>query len=371
MLIYAEGHDPATTSEHWFYNHTERLVFDKKTWTYYRVMADGRQPLNGVTKVAHIIDRSEALVPWAVKKAMEKLKRLLLETTHPDCDGNVFISLFEAELDKIIQSAKKADEEELEAAGQTGTVAHDWIESYIQAILTGNQERRLELLSKFPVDERAANACFAALEWMSAHNVRWSGTERRVFSREHGYAGTLDGLAIVDSCGNPSCCPHEFKDRLTLVDWKTSNYLYIEFLLQTAAYQHAYQEESGELIEDRWILRLDKWNADFDPWHMEGQALFKEDFSGFLHALDLTRSVKQLNARVSDIKEARATIQKAAERALRDAEYRIRCPKADVYKGVRKSTCFPDGSQCEACKRKYEECPKDTGPPVVDLEGTC
>ena len=100
MLIHAAGYDP-TTSEHWFYNHTERLVFGKKTWTYYRIMPDGsRQPLDGVTKVAHIIDRSEALVPWAVKKAMEKLKRLLLETTHPDCDGNVFIGLFEAELDK-------------------------------------------------------------------------------------------------------------------------------------------------------------------------------------------------------------------------------------------------------------------------------
>ena len=148
MIIYAAGHNPATTSEHWFYNHTERLIFDKRTWTYYRVMADGsRQPLDGVTKVVHIIDRSEALVPWAVKKAMEKLKRLLLETTHPDCDGNVFISLFEAELDKIIQSAKKADEEELEAAGQTGTIAHDWIESYIQAILTGNQERHCPCLA--------------------------------------------------------------------------------------------------------------------------------------------------------------------------------------------------------------------------------
>src|SRR5262249_19750690 len=125
---------------------------------------------------------------------------------------------------------------------------------------------RLELLGNFPVDERAANCCAAAVEWMSQHNVRWLKTERKCFSRKYGYAGTMDGLAVVDSCKDRLCCPHDFTDRLTLVDWKTSNALYVEYLLQTAAYQQAYQEETGETIADRWVIRLGKDDAEFDPW---------------------------------------------------------------------------------------------------------
>ena len=70
----------------------------------------------------------------------------------------------------------------------------------------------------------------------------------------------------------------QFKYRLSLSDCKTSNSLRVEYLLQIAAYQHAYQEETGENIEDRWVIRLGKDDAtEFDPWHTEGDEPFRQD----------------------------------------------------------------------------------------------
>jgi len=118
---------------------------------------------------------------------------------------------FETLLDDIIALAKKADKEELEAAGETGHAAHEWIENYIKAIIEEKEDRRLELLSKFPSDLRAANAVTAALEWMHKHNVRWIRPSESVSPENIIYAGTADGLAIVDSCENKECCPENIQ----------------------------------------------------------------------------------------------------------------------------------------------------------------
>lgn len=343
LILYADGMSP-DLSRHFFYNGEEELAFDQQAWTWYRILKPkrDRQKLDGVTNIVHIIDKSEALMPWAVKKALEKFCRLLLKL------GDT--TLTEPMLIDLMKEAKKADREELEDAGEVGHLAHEWIEKYIKAILSDNEPRRLELLSKFPDDPRASRACTAAIEWMYLHNVRWLSTERRCYSRIHGYAGTMDGLARVDSCSDPDCCPASFKDRLTLVDWKTSNYLYVEYLYQTAAYQQAYQEETGEEIEDRWIIRLGKEDGEFDPWHAEGREIFEADLAGFLDCLALTRIVKTTKDRVADVKEAR----RARAKAALVIERQKKCLDADKYKGSRKKKgCNDTNVICEACNQKY------------------
>lgn len=361
IVLYQDGADP-TAPQYKFYDGTETLVFDRNKWLYSRLMPDGSYfPLNGVTNVVHIIDKSNALVPWAVKKALAKMKMLLVQRHYTVLPGVTGVDtytppLFEAVLDEIIDSAKRADKEELEAAGETGSIAHDWIEQLVKAILEDADDRRLELLAKLPLDERAANACIAACEWMLRHNVRWLATERKCFSREHGYAGTMDGLAFVDSCGDPECCPHAFTDRLTLVDWKTSNYLYVEYLFQTAAYQQAYQEETGTVIEDRWIIRLGKDDAEFDPWHVEGSTLFSQDFEGFSNCLRLSRSVEAVKDRVAAVQAAKVAYRRAVAKAARDARDLLACPASKTYQGKRKKKgCNESEIMCEKCAQIWAE----------------
>lgn len=306
----------------------------------------------GVTGTCHIIDKSEVLIRWAVKVALARVKKLLVDGKFVGEEATSV--LFESTLDDIIREAKKADKEELDAAAEIGHVAHDWIEQYIAGILGADAERRIELLAKLPVDERAANACIAALEWMDAHFVQWVATERRCCSREHEYAGTMDGLALVSSCNDSACCPTPFKDRLTLVDWKTSNYLYIEYLLQTAAYQHAHEEEKGEQIEDRWVIRLGKEDAEFDPWHVDGRGLYEEDFRAFLRALALSRSVTQIRDRIETTTAAKKAAKFALRLALKEAENLLACPVSDEYKGVRaKKGCNGTEVLCKKCEATW------------------
>lgn len=288
---------------------------------------------------------------WAVKTALARTKKLLTDGGYIGEDAK---KLYESVLDDILAKAKKADKEDLEAAGELGHDAHGWIEAVIKTFLVNDIERRLELFAKLPSDERAANACIAAIIWMLSHNVRWVSTERKVYSLQYGYAGTCDGMAWVDSCNDPICCPVQFKNRRSLIDWKTSNHLYVSYLMQAACYQHAHQEETGEKIEDRWVIRLGKDDAEFDPWHVEGEKDFHEDMHGFLCALALYKSVHNIEDRVSAFKAVKVAARRKVAKELRDAEYAIKCLDADEYIGVRKKKgCNGTNKVCEACTKKY------------------
>jgi hypothetical protein len=170
-------------------------------------------------------------------------------------------------------------------------------------------------------DERAISAVTAALRWMKLHNVRWQETERKVYSRQYKYAGTTDGLCLVDSCSDEACCRVPFKDRMSIVDWKSSNYLSIGYLFQTAAYENAYEEEHGVDVEDRWILRLGKSEEEagrFEPWHLTTED-FAEDFAGYLACLSLSNLVDSVEERMKKAKgQVRAIrkVQKETAKAL-------------------------------------------------------
>lgn len=353
MIIYAPGQSPHNPVYE-FYGGTERLTFVLEEWKYYRHMPDGSfDPQDGVTGVVKICTPSKALMVWAVKLALAKTKQLLTEY---GCVGDHAVVLYESVLDDILAKAKKADDEALTMAGDIGTEAHDWLEKVIKTLIYDNESRRHELLATLPLDDRAANASIAGIEWMVRHNIRWICTERKCFSRKHGYAGTMDGLAWVDSCDDPSCCPVPFKNRKSVIDWKTSNALRVSYLFQAAAYRAAYQEETGEVVEDTWILRLDKETADFDPWHAEGDALFQEHFEGFLNCLRTCRSIDKAEGWVSEIQAGRTAARRAAEKEVHDAAYKIECPASKDYKGKKpKKGCNGTETVCAACTKKYED----------------
>lgn len=343
------------TEEYKFYNGEVTLRYDKKAHVYLLVTPEGTlEPQDGVTDTVHIIDKSKALVPWGCSMMEQKL----LATAQPYRDNT---QLGEPEsykfgLDEfgtLIRKAKSAHLEKLEEAGNIGHIAHEWIERYIKAVLSNNQSLVHELLAKLPEDERAANCCQAALDWMQKHNVRWISTERKVYSRTYKYAGTMDGMCLTDSCGG-TCCPVPFKDRLTLADWKTSNYLYLEYLLQVSAYQQAHEEEKpDERIDDSWIIRLGKLDAEFDPWHVD-RAFYPKHFLAFRNALDLRRSVKAIETDLQSAKDERTKIRKELERQEKEAALKIACKNSGRYKGTRKPTCN-GGHPCESCLKRYSE----------------
>lgn len=313
------------SESYWFYNETVEIKFDKVEHKYFLVDPDlgNLIPLLNVSSVSHIVDRSDALVPWASKMAIEKLLRLIptynaeLDPSKPPIIALRHMTL--EEFTKLALEAKSAHKDKLEDAGAVGHMAHEWIEKYIKAVMAGDQPQVEFLLATMCVDERATNAAKAALDWMRKHNVRWKETERKVYSKKYRCSGTMDGLCIVDSCDDRTCCVKEFKDRLTIADWKTSNYLYLEYVFQTSAYEAFYEEEFGVDVEDRWVLRLGKDDGEFEAWYLPAED-FAEDFAGFIACLELTRLVDSIDERIKDRKAVIKAAKKEAKALLKAVE---------------------------------------------------
>jgi hypothetical protein len=345
----------AVTESYWFYNRTIELRFQPEEHIYYLVgPAEELTPVNGVTDTCHIIDRSPALMPWAVKMMAEKLLRTIptkviqkvLSNNQLAAPTEVRVPEISLEdFTKLVLEAKTAHREVLEEAGDIGHMAHTWLEYYIKAVLAKDAVAQQGQLMHMSANEQARNCSYAALGWMKAHNVRWIATERKVYSRKYKYAGTIDGLALVDSCDDPLCkgCRGEiFKDRVSIIDWKSSNYLYIEHLYQTAAYEQAVIEEFCEepsivdvldeaaraIVEafqtygpptDRWVNRLGKDDGEFDPWHLTAED-FREDLEGFLDVLSLTRSKALTEDRMRGQKAQFRIAKKAVKAAAKEKE---------------------------------------------------
>lgn len=310
-----------------FYNGDITLRFDKENHAYHLMMADGTSEIqDGVTTASNILDHSMYLMPWAVKmmylKLLKTVPRMILPPPLDPAQSmemEFVKSIPWVEFDKIAQEAKSAHREHFEDAGDVGDAAHKWLEESIKHAIKHNDGIVEKMHPTAPVDERSVSCGLAAFKWMQSHNVRWLRTERKVYSRKYKYAGTMDGLAIVDSCDNPACCHKFFIDQLSLIDWKSSNHLRIEYLYQTAAYQQAEQEEFGKEIRARWILRLGKEDGEFEAWYEED---FQTDFLTFLACLDLYRLNKQVDKRMRDAKKLKTFYKREAKKAAKPPKKR-------------------------------------------------
>lgn len=337
------------TESYLFYNNTVQLRFDIKKHIYYLVTQDGLVTVDGVTNSCHIIDKSDALIAWAVKMMAQKLLATIpRDTIAPD----TFIApMSYGEFEQHVLAAKSAHKDKLDEASNIGHLAHNWIEQCIKYEL--NSSQGIPYIP-MPENEQARNCCRAAVAWMLGHNIRWICTERKVYSRDFKYAGTMDGLCWVDSCQDPKCCREEFKDRLSLADWKTSNDLYPEYLLQTAAYMNAYMEEfPDQQIVDRWVIRLGKEDAKFDPWHVYGSD-YEEDLDAFLDTLHLSRSLEVVKDRMKERHNVAKAIIKEEKRIAKEVALAVACKRSAQYMGIRKPKCN-GGNPCQTCLAKYQE----------------
>ena len=348
------GSNPSSFESYFFYKGTVELRYDDAAHAYFLVLLDKLIEQDGVTTVVKIVDKSDMLVPWGCKMMAQDLMANI--SVYTAKSGVTMVpamplALFEA----TVMEAKTAHKRKLEEAADIGNDAHKWIQKYIQ-----KQLGVIDQCPDMPIEPRAHNCCQAALRWEKRHNVRWLQTERKIYSRQYGYAGTMDGLCFADSCDDPLCCPVPFNDRLSLADWKSSNYLYLTYFMQAAAYVNAWQEEFNYQIQDRWILRLGKEDGEFDPWHL-GINDQDRDFQGFLTCLELTRTMKDLKARMREIHDIRKELEQAAARAARKAELLIKCTKADKYQGIRgaRPKCV-EGEACQTCLKKWLDRHPDT-----------
>jgi len=180
-----------------------------------------------VTRIIDSIIPKPFLIPWAAKMGAEW-----------------WLSHYGENAD-MYNGICNAHKVRSEAALETGSIVHDYIEKIIKWSLNGESSA-----PKKPEGEAAINSINAFGEWIKANEVKWISSEEKIYSRTHQYAGTVDAVA-------------EINDEFCVIDFKTSAQIYKEYYLQIAAYKHAIEEIYGRDVECCWILRFDKESGKF------------------------------------------------------------------------------------------------------------
>lgn len=113
-------------------------------------------------------------------------------------------------------------------AASAGTLAHAMVESHLRGETWKAPEGTdAEILGK-------ADAAFAVfLEWASTTKIEFVHTEVSLASATHRFGGTLDAIGMLNG-------------KRILIDFKTSNALYADYLYQIAAYGLLWTENYPE-----------------------------------------------------------------------------------------------------------------------------
>ena len=237
------------------YNDEIELIFDEAKHLY---TVNG-EPVTGVTGALQTIAKP-ALLYWAVNMAIQYLEKKWIPGVGYD----------EIQIQKTLAEAKKAHRVFKKEAGDIGTLIHQWIEKWIK----GEEPAT-------PVNEVMKKATDSFLEWVDEFKIEFLHSERKVYSKKYGYAGTCDFVAKVHN-------------ETIVGDIKTSSGIYPEMHFQTAAYQQALQEEFPDMkFEANVIIRCGK-DGTFEISETED---FDKNIKAFLGALAIYNRQQDLKTK--------------------------------------------------------------------------
>ena len=156
-------------------------------------------------------------------------------------------------------------------AAKIGTLAHLMIEAHLK-------EKKLDT-GAFSQDQiKVAKVAYRSyLKWEKIHKPETVAVEEHLTHGYYRYGGTIDYQCIIG--GVPP-----------LIDFKSSNAVYLDHRLQVAAYQQLVKHRKG-FLPDTWILHLGKDIAKFGDHHYPDLSLEWEAFKLGLKAYVLNRKL--------------------------------------------------------------------------------
>lgn len=186
---------------------------------YYNAAGD---KLPGTTTIIGRFKESGGLVQWAYKSGRDH--------------------------ERLVHQGKEAPRhlyDVVDQAALAGNIAHDMIEAHILG-----KEFKPEAPDE--ILKRAQNSFAQFLEWREQSRIEIVATERAYVSERHQFGGTVDAIG------------RDGKGRIVLLDWKTSNAVYQDYLIQLAAYALLLEECAPDWTPQGFhLLRVAKESADF------------------------------------------------------------------------------------------------------------
>jgi hypothetical protein len=252
------------------------LSFAEKSHRY-KVSDRGSKPEHcpSVTTILNVLAKP-ALVEWGVKCAcnyVEENLRLLFA-------GESFSV---EQIFKVVEAARTAHDRARQDAADIGTEAHDWLRDYWRAII-----RKTDYPVP-PADPKVLNCVTAVQDWISQHKVVPMSIETPLYSRQYGICGRSDFIGLVDG-------------ELSVLDYKSSKFLYPEVALQMSPYAVMYYEEGTQKPETRWGIRMDKLTGEFEDKRYPPET-FDADWDTFLAVFKIYDRLKHLRRKEKKSKD--------------------------------------------------------------------
>lgn len=240
---------------------------------------DGK-PLTGVTTILSVIAKP-ALIQWSADEAVKHLgwfnEKYLTEQEKEAYKalGKAqfdlvklmdFESFFERLSEARVQHAKRKT-----AAATTGTDVHAEIEHLVKKAIkeSNGQIKSIEFLGNALVNNFVI--------WATNNNIIFLESEKRLFSKEHWYAGTCDLVFLKDG-------------KKYVGDIKTSSGIYgREYFFQMAGYQIALEENGEKDFFGSTVIRCGKDGS----FEVKDSFDLESDKQGFLAALKLYRELEK------------------------------------------------------------------------------
>lgn len=220
---------------------------------------DGER-LPSVTTVLSRFKDSGGLLYWAFQQGLEQ--GMAIERGEQEESPNLY---------------RKRDE-----AATAGTIAHEMVETYVNG---GKYMKHLKKSNGKEINDQALNAFQTFREWQENTKIeiisKWQ--EIQMMSREYRYGGTPDAIG------------RNAEGKLVLLDWKTSNSVYSDYLIQLAAYSRLWEEHHpDEPIEGGfYILRFSKDYPDFSAHYYGELATAWRMFRALRACYDFDKELKK------------------------------------------------------------------------------
>ena len=163
-----------------------------------------------------------------------------------------------------------------DAAADAGTLAHSLVEAHIKG-------EPLPATPDNDIGKQAQQGYENYLRWAEDNKIQVISQEIEMVSEKYQFGGCPDAMGI-DSRG-----------MLCILDWKTSNGVYVDFLLQIAAYFQLWTENHPDqpIIGGFHLLRFSKEQADFTHHYWAELNVAWEQFKLFRVAYDNDKLLKK------------------------------------------------------------------------------
>ena len=269
-----------------------RVTIEKKPWgDHYRFMVDGRSGILSCTGVTKHLDKSQALLPWAVGLVGTHVK-----STFESRNGDTFSK---EEIFLVVQEAILKPEEAKVAGGKTGDAIHDFAHEFALADINGTAYPEVPKLENMPDEERdkALNGINAFLDFYNNNDVQFLEMEKLVYYNSFLAGDTKEGEPVVEFLGILDLLAR-VNGKVGVYDYKTGKRVYTDQRYQLSGYRKAWNsnpDNASLFAEESGVLSFSKETGELVVVTVSNEESEK-DFGAFrgLHAVALRE--KELEA---------------------------------------------------------------------------